>query len=196
MSEDTRKHGRFSKVAAKLQVMENQKKSWKVMGFEKLKRVRTLSPHFINLPFLANILFKAHPKNQRFFNILPHYDLCKFPKSNSLNTFPNFLSSPIFGILRTTSLYKIKSKLRIQTINTINTIFLGEYFIVVVKYNFNFWPKLSILQAYSLGKKADFQNRLLKYLVFFGTVFSTDLLNCAPRIHFCMFFGILIFDSN
>ena len=43
LSETTRKQGwfwQFSKVAAKL--MKNWKKSWKVMEFEKLKRVRTL----------------------------------------------------------------------------------------------------------------------------------------------------------
>ena len=36
----------------------------------------------------------------------------------------------------------------------------------------------------------------LEYLVFFGAVFCTELLYCALRIDFCMFFGILIFDPN
>ena len=33
----------------------------------------------------------------------------------------------------------------------------------------------------------------LEYLVFFGAVFCTELLCCARRIDFFMFFGILIF---
>ena len=36
----------------------------------------------------------------------------------------------------------------------------------------------------------------LQYLVFFGAVFWTELLYCARRIDFCMFFGILIFDPK
>ena len=36
----------------------------------------------------------------------------------------------------------------------------------------------------------------LEYLVFFGAVFCTELLYCARRIDFCMFFGILIFDPK
>ena len=36
----------------------------------------------------------------------------------------------------------------------------------------------------------------LEYLVFFRAVFCAQLLQCASRIDFCMFFGILIFDPN
>ena len=36
----------------------------------------------------------------------------------------------------------------------------------------------------------------LEYLMFFGAVFCTELLYCARRIDFCMFFGILIFDPK
>ena len=35
-----------------------------------------------------------------------------------------------------------------------------------------------------------------EYLVFFGAVFCTELLYCACRIDFRMFFFILIFDPN
>ena len=36
----------------------------------------------------------------------------------------------------------------------------------------------------------------LDYLVFFRAVLCTQLLKCASRIDFCMFFGILIFERN
>ena len=32
--------------------------------------------------------------------------------------------------------------------------------------------------------------------MFFGAVFCTQLLSCACKIDFCMFFGILIFEPN
>ena len=94
----------------------------------------THSPPFSNLPFFPNTSFNGHPKNLPFLTILPYYNLCKFPKLTFLPTFPNFLLSPILSILRTTSLYKKKkTKKPIQSIQTLKTIFLQEYFITVVK---------------------------------------------------------------
>ena len=36
----------------------------------------------------------------------------------------------------------------------------------------------------------------LEYLMFFGAVFCTELLYCARRIDFWMFFAIFIFDPK
>ena len=116
--------------------------------------------------------------NRDFYN---GYSLCLCKMAD----FQNRLISRIFGVFSSGFLHRT------------TLVFFYNRFVHAFGH-FHFWPKLTILQSYSLCKMVDFRSRpISQYLVFFPAFFfCTEELQLACRYVFRMLLDILIFDPN
>ena len=120
-----------------------------------------------------------------FFGILsfdPKWGFCKGYSLCMMADFQNALISRIFSVSSSRFLHR----------TTLNNLDFDMFFGIL-----NFDPKWGFLKGYSLCMMADFQNVLiLEYEVFFWAVFCTEQLWMICKMHFDIFFGILIFDQK